>query len=368
MESIKLCFIVPEYQFSTATHFNYLYELIENLQQEIDFFLIIEKGNRPDFLKRGRVYVQKFRFLPLKVLENFLALLYARASGYQDFYIHYSFLSAFNASLIVKILGGRVFYWNCGLPWLYRRSYWRNKFERSVYQLVTFLVTGTEGLKKEYARHYRLPLSKIKVLPNWTDVSRFNQKLTDTQELKSKLNISNQEKVVLFTHRLSRRKGVHYLPEIARNIKSENAVLLIVGGGPEREWLEAEIKKSDLWEKVRFLNCVPNKEIQDYFRIADVFIMPSEEEGFPHVLLETMAAGVPYVAFDVGGVKEISPPEFTRYLVAAGNLPVFIEKIKELLKLNAGDLDTLKQKELTWVKQFDIKLAIGKFKNLFYAK
>lgn len=363
MKLSKICFVMPNYQLSTGTHFNYLYQLIALLQKEKKVFLIIERGEKADFLINGQCYVQKFKSPPLKLLENFLVLMYVRAIGYQDFYIHYSFLSSFNASLITKILRGRVFYWNCGLPWLYQRNFLRERFERLVYRLVTFLVTGTEGLKNQYAKHYQLPLSKIKVMPNWVDVSRFRK--MGKRDLKSKLNISSRDKVILFIHHLSRRKGAHYLPEIAQNLKDENVVLLIAGGGPEKNNIQSLITNYQLQDRVRFLHCVPNREIQDYFEIADMFILPSEEEGFPHVLLESMAAAVPFVAFNVGGVQEITPLELSRYLVASGNLNAFIQKIKELLHADSKNLEVLKRSELNWVQKLDIKFAMERFRNLF---
>lgn len=370
----KICIIIPEYRSSTATHFNYLCALIENLQKETNIFLIVERGDRPDFLKNGKVYVQKTRFLPVKLIENLFIIWLARLGGYKDFYIHYSFFSAFNASLAVKALGGRTFYWNCGLPWFYRRNFFREKFERLAYRLVTFLVTGTEGLKKEYARHYHLPADKIKVMPNWIDAARFRVKPENFAGIKSRLNISSGQKVVLFTHHLSRRKGAHYLPEILKRLTdaklrinandAKDFVLIIIGDGPERENIESRIRNYELWDKARFLGSVPNKEIQDYFGAADLFILPSEEEGFPHVLLEAMASGTPFVAFDVGGVREIVPPEFSEYLVASGNLDGFAEKIKELLHADPKNLEALKQSELNWVRQFDLKLAAERFKNM----
>ena len=380
----KICFIIPEYQFSTPTHFNYLYELIENLQQEVDIFLIIERGDKPDFFppkadpclpastappaeKGGKIYVQKFRFLPFRFIENLLILFWARISGYKDFYIHYSFLSAFNASLIVKALGGRTFYWNCGLPWLYKHNSIRETFELLTYKLITYLVTGTEGLKNQYATHYRLPLAKIKVLPNWINVEQVtsDKRQGIRDELRKSLKISDGTKVLLFVHRLSRRKGAHYLAEIVKLLKAEQFVLLIAGDGPERKNIEFGIRNYELGDKARFLGWVPQNEILKYFAVADIFIMPSEEEGFPHVLLEAMAARVPFVAFNVGGVGEIVPPEFSYYLVASGNLSDFVKKIKELLNADSKNLGVLKQSELNWVRQFDIKFAIERFKNLF---
>lgn len=364
----KICFVLPEYSRVTPTHFNYIYELVKEVSKDFDVFLVAEKGNGcPDFIAKEKFYLQRFGFLPLRAIENFLLSVWLRSKGYKDFYVHYSFLSAFNVSLTVKILGGRIFYWNCGLPWLYRRSLGRGKFERLVYHLMTFLVTGTEGLKEEYARHYHLPLAKIRVLPNWIDVSRFQSQIIGSDELRSRLNISNAEKVVLFTHRLSKRKGAHYLPEIVQRLKNESIVLLIIGGGAERENIELKIKGLGLAEKVRFLNDVPNNKIQNYFKIADLFILPSEEEGFPHVLLEAMAAGLPLVAFNAGGVKDIVPPEFLKYVVAKSNLPAFAEKVRELLYVDSKKMEDLKRAELNWIKQFDIKPAVERFKQLLSA-
>lgn len=365
-KSIKLCFVIPEYNSDTSTHFNYLYDFIRALSLDSDIFLFVEKGmGIPDFAGLDRVYIQKFKFTPLRILENFLVIFRLRLAGYKDFYVHYSFLSAFNASLITRVSGGRTFYWNCGLPWLYQRSFWRDKFERLVYRLVTFLVTGTEGLKREYSRHYQLPVSKIKVLPNWIDLARFQKKSALAPDLKSRLNISGKEMVVLFVHRLSKRKGAHYLPEVAGALKNENAVLLIVGAGPERENIEREIRKSGLEQKVRFLNSVPNKEIQNYFGIADVFILPSEEEGFPHVLLESMAAGIPFVAFDIGGVREISPPEFSRYTITPFNVKSFSNGIKEILRDSQERIGKLSEIERDWVKQFDLSIVLDKFREMW---
>ena len=365
MKSGKLCFIAPKYSASADTHFNYLYRLVFLLEKELDIFLIVEKGDRPDFLKNTRIYVQKFKIFPLRIIENFLAILFVKLSGYRDSYVHYSFVSALNSSLIDKFCKGRTFYWNCGLPWLYRRNYFREKLEWLVYQLVTYLVTGAQGLKADYASHYQLPLSKIKVLPNWIDLDRFQSRLGYSGGLKSQLNIFPGEKVVLFTHRLSKRKGVHYLPEIANSLKNENAILLIAGDGPERKNLESRIQNLELSSRVRFLGRVPNNKIQDYFRIADLFILPSEEEGFPHVLLEAMAAGVPFVAFDAGGIKEISPPEVFRCIVSKNDPKIFAEKIRELLRADSKKLEDIKLSELNWVKQFDIKIAVKRFKQLF---
>ena len=357
---------MPEYNPSTPTHFNYIYELVKLLSRELDIFLVIEKGIKPDFLSGEKYYVQKLQFLPLRILENFFVVFYARMRGYSDFYIHYSFLSAFNASFVTKFLKGRTFYWNCGLPWQYPRNFLRKLLEQLIYQMITLLVTGTENLKIKYANHYRIPLNKIRVMPNWIDLGSVKRQVSSARinELKYRLNIAQDTRVVLFVHRLSRRKGAHYLAEIVNKIRDEKAVTVIIGDGPEKEDLEFKIRALGLKDRARFLGWVSNQDALNYFAIADVFIMPSEEEGFPHVLLESMAMGIPFVASRVGGVQDITPEAAHRYLVTIGDTLQFADKIHELLHKDSEELRVIKNLLVNWVKRYDILNSVKNFKEL----
>jgi teichuronic acid biosynthesis glycosyltransferase TuaC len=87
-------------------------------------------------------------------------------------------------------------------------------------------------------------------------------------------------------------------------------VLLIAGEGPERpdlERLTAELKLSD---RVRFLGAVPHSELHGIYASADALVLASSREGWPNVLLESMACGTPVVASDVWGNPEVvSCPE-----------------------------------------------------------
>ena len=368
MTKKKICFVVPEYQVDAATHFPYIFEMIARLSSDFQIRCIIERsfGSLPS-LDGVELYVQQpMRFL-FRVAQTKINILRARAAGYCDFYVHYSFFSAFFASLLVRIFGGRVFYWNCGLPWQYQRNWFREQFERLVYKMITFLVTGTEGIKREYAKQYNIPLEKIQVLPNWIDIEKWKVesgkwKVAEKQEeLRERLNIPENAKILLFVHRLSKRKGAHYLPEILKRLQDENIVLLVVGDGPERKALELQTINYQLQTKIRFLGWIPQNEIVKYFAIADVFMMPSEEEGFPHVLLEAMASGVPFVASNIGVVSDIIPQSMRDYLVAVGDVTTFSQKINKLIFEKPEALERMKQFLARWVVRYDLFIATNKF-------
>jgi glycosyltransferase involved in cell wall biosynthesis len=156
------------------------------------------------------------------------------------------------------------------------------------------------------------------------------------------------------------------LKELVSNPKSEirNPKLLVVGDGPYKEKLLEEIKDNNLENYIEIVGAVPNKEMADYYNRADVLIMPSMEEGFPRVLLEAMASGVPYVATDVGAVREISPEIAQRFLVNPGNPEKFAQKI-EILVSDEKIYEQFKKEELEKIKEYSLGKILDKFVELF---
>jgi len=366
----KLCYVLPRYEKNDATHFSSMHGFLPIISDSFSIHLFIEKGSIPPAeLGYRKASILSSSFLPLRFIETLSRLFFIRLTGTRDFYIHYSFLSAFCAGLIVKIFGGRIFYWNCGEPWKYRRNLFRDWFERIVYKRVN-LVTGTNGLKKQYAKHYHIPLERIFVMPNWIDLSGVKNYKSRIKRntLRKRLGAKSNDKIILFVHRLSKRKGAHYLPEILRNLNiithNSSFILLVIGEGPEKEKIELKIKNCGLSEKVRFLGAVPNRQLSDYYSLADVFIMPSDEEGFPHVLLESMASETPFVATDVGGVRDIVPKETYKFLVHPGDMESFAKKTKELASMNKKNLAKIKSLFKKWIRRYDISESIRKFRKI----
>ncbi|TSC79432.1 MAG: Glycosyltransferase [Parcubacteria group bacterium Gr01-1014_29] len=334
---IKVCFIVPEKAEDTATHFAHKWEMIQELKNTVEFLSYWPNG------------LDVFR------------IIWARMRGCSTYYVHYSFKGALLAIITTSVFGGRVFYWNCGMPWLYKRGW----FEERLFWFIlrhTILVIGTDGLANEYADRYGLDKKNIRVVPNYIRVSRMQGVLkTDARK---ELNLPQDKKIVLFLHHLSRRKGADLLPEIIKEFKDRDDVLfVIVGDGPERKKIELRITNYELGEKVQFKGRVPNNRTQLYFVAADVYLMPSEEEGMPNALLEAMAAGVPFVASDVAAVREMTPPDTAEFVLPYGDTKAFAEKIEKLL----ADEELRKRiasEEWEWVQRYDVSVIAEKFLKL----
>lgn len=360
----RIVCVLPNYDPDTGSHFFHLYELLEKAGESLDILVIAERAKTLPTGAKLRFRRQRFSFAPLRFTELFFMLLRERAHGCRFFYIHYSFFGATASAIVATLFGARSYYWNCGMPWLYRRSL----AEEMVFRFVlrhNVLVTGTLALAEDYVRHYRLMRGNIRILPNWINLERFAGNVSRSG--KDRFSFPLTAKIILFVHHLSRRKGADLLPEIiAEVVKSEkNAIFVVVGSGPERAKLESRIEKMGLERFVRLEGEIPHRAVASYFSAADVFLMPSEEEGFPHVLLEAQAFGVPYVASDVGAVREITPEILQAFVVPSKNIKSFAANISELLAKNALDRMRIVEAMREWVKQYDLDKVLPKFIALF---
>ncbi len=337
---VKICYIIPEWREDTATHFYHKYAFTEYL--------------------RSRAAI---KMLPMNrsFAGALFAVLYFRLRGYRIFYVHYSLRGAVLALAVTRLAGGYVFYWNCGMPWLFTHSWLHERIFRWVLRQSIF-VTGTRGLLGTYSKRYGFSKESGRVLPNAISLARFHA--FSREDARRRLGIAPDAAVVLFLHRLSPRKGTEALPEIMQRMRAHERILfLVVGSGPEESSLKDHIVGRGLTGVVRFEGAVPHERVPEYFAAADIYLMPAEEEGFPNALWEAMAAGVPYVASDVGGVREMTPPELHSYLLPSLDYAGFVRLLGALLEdkeLRAR----LSHVEQDWVRQYDIPTVAEQFMRM----
>jgi len=108
------------------------------------------------------------------------------------------------------------------------------------------------------------------------------------------------------------------------------ARLVLVGGGPGRKELEEQVRSAGLLDSVEFAGLVP--EIWAYLRDADVFALASQNEALGIGIMEAMAAGLPVVASDVGGIPEVVEPGVTGELFAVGDHIQLARHLSDLLR------------------------------------
>lgn len=186
--------------------------------------------------------------------------------------------------------------------------------------------------------------SKVKVLPDKDDARK---------TLESKFNIDLQgKKLLLSVGRQVKRKGHEwFIREVFEKIESD-VIFLLIGDGPEHESIKSAKNESQLKQKLVIAGRQPDKILDAAYAGADLFVMPNipvkgDMEGFGIVLLEANRAGVPAVASDLEGIKDVITQGVNGYRVPHGESSQFASKIDEVLQ---GELDELSKKAVEFVE------------------
>lgn len=174
-----------------------------------------------------------------------------------------------------------------------------------------------------------IPGNKVSKIGNGIDPETFHHILTPEQA-KKELGQAGK-KLVGFIGRLTHDKGVGDLlnATAALRAKHENLHLLVVGDGEDRTVFEHETRTLGLNEIVTFTGTRTDTPL--IYSALDIFVLPSYQEGFPMVVLEAMACGVPIVATTVGDIPEIIEHGMSGLLVAPGDVAALGGAIAHLL-------------------------------------
>ena len=198
----------------------------------------------------------------------------------------------------------------------------------------------------------------IMTLPSGIDLGRFSN--LSREESRSGLQIKEGEKVILFVGILFAVKGVKYLIQAMNVIRQQEpkARLMLVGDGEERQDLEKLTSSLNLVDSVTFVGKVSNEKVLQYMAAADIFVLPSLSEGFPLVISEAMASGLPIVTTNVTGLSEIVHNGENGLLVESKNSIELAEKILLLLqddelRRRISQNNKQRVKDYTWDKVID---------------
>ncbi len=338
-KKFKLCYILELYDKDTSLNVVNQYRFVEKVSSMVDMFLIFEAGRgKIEISNARRIYVQKFNRKPWSQIEQFIVLLSAWLLGYRCFYSYFSRRSALLSKLITSILSGRTYYFECSE--LKKKDVKGSFFRRwslfMALRYTDYFITPGPRMAKFYIDEYGVDPKRIKLMPHWLDVERFQGH--SKKDARERLGLDENKIVVLFVHQLNRSKGAHYIPEIVNYVvgKIPEAFFLVVGGpglGDDvSQLLYNSILKYGLGNLIRMEGAIPNKDIEVYYAASDIYIMPSKTEGFPVVLLEAMASGLPFVATDGGGpLRDLLSLKQQEHILPVGEIEIFSQKIVELL-------------------------------------
>ncbi len=188
----------------------------------------------------------------------------------------------------------------------------------------------SERVKKRVMR-MGVEESRIFKLPIHVDVRKFAE-AGGGEEIRARF--AGCGCIVLFVGRLAREKNLPNLLRAASLVvkRFPDTLFLIVGDGPERKRLEHLAKELEIEKNVVFEGMVEYDSLPAYYRACDIFVLPSDHEGWGLVLVEAMAAGKPVVTTDVGLAGEVVEDGVTGIVVPRRNERELAEAIVRLIE------------------------------------
>jgi glycosyltransferase involved in cell wall biosynthesis len=176
---------------------------------------------------------------------------------------------------------------------------------QKVLREVDAVITVSQGLKAK-AIQLGACVDKVRVMYQGIDPTIYFA--GERSEVRRRLEIPTEGKILLWVGRMVSVKGLDVLVQSC-GILQQSGVgfhLYLVGDGPLRSKLASQIRDQGLSHDVTFVGSLPYDQLPDWYRAANVTVLPSRSEGLPNVLRESLACGTPFVASRVGSIPEIA--------------------------------------------------------------
>ena len=312
-------------------------ERVEQFSKNINIYFL-------DIKKRGELHNQsKINLLRYSFQALFKARKLDREKDYDVIHALFVYPCGFLAMLIdddyiVSLRGS-------GVPFYSKKYYWLDKFifqylSKIIWKKAEYVIANSQGLKELALK--TIPDQEIGVIYNGVDWVE-------------ELPIKKEEKfIVVSTSRLTERKGLNYLIEaFGKFCKGKDDVeLRLYGGGDKREMLEGIVKNLGIEGKITFLGEQPREVVYEDIGGYSVFVIPSKNEGMSNSMLEAMARGLPIIATDVGGTRELID-ERNGFIVEKENTEQICEALEKLynnkeLGEKMGRASREKVRDLSW--------------------
>ena len=184
----------------------------------------------------------------------------------------------------------------------------------------------SESLKKDTLSSFVIK-QEIEVIPNFIDASLYEM---DGPCMRAQL-APNGEKIITHISNMRKVKRIPDVIEVFHRInKEEPSILLMLGEGPERQKAEQQARDLGIIDQIRFLG--KTSEVYKLLCMSDLFLLPSETESFGLVALEAMAAKVPVISSNAGGLSEVNIHGKTGYLSDVGDVASMAKQGLSLLQ------------------------------------
>jgi N-acetyl-alpha-D-glucosaminyl L-malate synthase BshA len=221
------------------------------------------------------------------------------------------------------------------------------------------LTAVSDNLKEETYKNFTIS-KEIEVIHNFVDVERFHKKPVDAFR---KIVAPRGERILV--HASNFRKVKRVGDVINTYLKINEVIpskLLLLGDGPERPFAESLCRDCVAMENIKFLG--KQEQMEDILPIADLFLLTSEYESFGLAALEAMAAEVPVISTNAGGLPEIIVDGYCGYMSNVGDIDDMSKNAISILK-DEETLKTFRANALAQARKFDISNIVPLYEQLY---
>ncbi len=217
----------------------------------------------------------------------------------------------------------------------------------------------SDNLRNETYKFFDIK-KDIEVIYNFVDVQRFSKKPIDAFR---KAVAPNNERIIMHASNFRKIKRVDDVVRIFEMINREvPSKLMMVGDGPERHGAEELSRELGICDHVRFVG--KQEQMEEIMAISDLFLLTSEYESFGLSALEAMAAHVPVISSNAGGLPEVNIHGETGYMANVGDVKAMAEYGISIVK-DDDILAEFKQRAYDRALMFDIKNILPKYEALY---
>jgi 1,2-diacylglycerol 3-alpha-glucosyltransferase len=224
------------------------------------------------------------------------------------------------------------------------------------YRACDLIIVPSPSMIKVLDEHFGL-VSRVEVIPNGLDLTPYR---TVKQPIdRAAFGFNEKDVISTYVGRLAPEKNLSLLIRAFYGVAMtyDHVRLLIVGDGPERENLEAQVAHMNIATKVHFTGMVEYKDIPAYLASCDIFVTPSSAETFGLSTVEAMAAGLPSLGIDAPGSGDIIEDGVTG-LISSSEVEVFTAKLV-LLSTDHDLRKRMGKQALQASKKYDIETTTG---------
>lgn len=368
MNKIKILFITDTYAIGGAEI--YLIRLVKGLDKNLYDISLLHYDNKELEYFHDQLASQKIKIIKIKKESPFKKIKEIYDTIKENDIIHLNFLNPNRCKTILflsYLFPSKKFIGTLHLSMPIESNY---PLKPQIYRVLLSIlfkqldkmICVSKQNKEFFCEHYWYDKERCHVIYNGVEIEKYKVNI-DKKQKKEELGLNEKDIVFITLARICQQKGQKYLiealPEVVK--KYPKAKFLLVGNGEMKTEIEEIINKRNLNDNVKILGF--RTDIAELLNISDCMILPSIREGFPFIILEAMAAGVPAIATAVNGVPEAIEDGVNGYLINPKDSNMIKEKVNHVLE-NKDILKSMREKCLIKIKQFSYEEMILQTQNI----